>query len=120
MARIITYLDDNRCKKKLSSLKRYNMIAYKYIAFDLKNEMDKQKDGKYIKDLYTDKKFKKLYGQIQIAYTIKDNVVTIENILPDEFLLTGYMLDLKTYKGIPYRDNKDLFKIQVLKEMGEI
>lgn len=120
MSRVITFLDDNDYIKKLRGLKRYNMRAYKYIMFHLKDDIDNQEEGKHIKNLYTDNKFKKVYGQVQIVYTIKNNVAIIENILPDEFLLDGYMVDLKTYIGVPYRNKQDLFKIQMLEKIGAI
>lgn len=120
MSRIITFLDDNDYIKKLRGLKRYNMRAYKYIMFHLKDDIDNQEEGKHIKNLYTDNKFKKVYGQVQIVYTIKNNIAVIENILPDEFLLDGYMVDLKTYIGVPYRNKQDLFKIQMLEKIGGI
>lgn len=108
------YLDENDFVKKIRSLKTYCPKAYKDLVFntDMK-ALHQLENGKYYKDLYTSKDFKFVYGQIQLVFTVKNGDVIIEDLLPHHFFLDGYFSLLGTYKGMPYRDKKDKFKIDL-------
>lgn len=109
------YLDENDFQKKLRSLKTYCPIAYKDLLFNTnKKELGNFPTGKHVKDLYTSEEFKFVYGQIQLIYSVKDGCVIIEDLRPQQFLLDGYFNLLSIYKGIPYRNNRDKFKIDLM------
>ena len=108
------YLDENDFIKKFRSLKTYCPRSYKDLIFNIdKKEFHTQDDGKYIQDIYTSAEFRYVYGQISIVYTVTDGNVLVEDLLPNEFLLDGYFNMLDTYKGMPYRNQKDKFKIDM-------
>lgn len=108
------YLDENDFIKKFRSLKTYCPRSYKDLIFNIdKKEFHTQEDGKYIQDIYTSDEFRYVYGQISIVYTVTDGNVLVEDLLPNEFLLDGYFNMLDTYKGMPYRNQKDKFKIDM-------
>lgn len=108
------YLDENDFIKKFRSLKTYCPRSYKDLIFNIdKKEFHTQEDGKYIQDIYTSAEFRYVYGQISIVYTVTDGNVLVEDLLPNEFLLDGYFNMLDTYKGMPYRNQKDKFKIDM-------
>lgn len=50
-------------------------------------------------------------------FSVKNGVVILENIIPSEMLMSMFMGNLPTYKGVPYRDLKDKFKIDLMKEI---
>lgn len=108
------YLDENDFIKKMRSLKTYCPRAYKDLIFNIEmKNLHYLKDGKYQKDLYTSKCFKFVYGQIQLIFTVEKGNVLIEDLLPHRFFLDGYFSLLDTYKGMPYRDKRDRFKIDL-------
>ena len=92
------------------------MKSYKNLVFDvipsIRNE--KFKDGDYEYDLLTDKKFALVYGKIKLRFFVHGNVIVIKGLEPEEILISMYSVELPTYKGIPYRDEKDLFKIKIV------
>lgn len=116
---ILTYLDENEYRKKERVLKRYFMKTYKYLAFKFYPTLKKKgkKDGIYKVELPTFKIFEKVYGPIEIQFSVKKDVAIIEDILPDKILMDCYMKDLPTYKGVPYRNKKDLTKIKIAEEL---
>lgn len=108
------YLDENDFIKKFRSLKTYCPRAYKDLIFNIdKKEFHNQPDGRYIQDIYTSDEFRYVYGQISIVYTVDNANVIIEDLLPSQFLLDGYFNMLDTYRGMPYRNQKDKFKIDM-------
>ena len=114
----IIILDDNLYKKKSQALRRYNMKAYKELVFDVlpKLRKDGKADGQYSVELSSDNLFKKVYGPIELLFSVKNDVVVIEDLVPHDILLAGFMKDLPIYKGIPYDTDKDLFKINMMEE----
>lgn len=111
----ITYLDEAECRKLVRGLKQINMLAYKQFIFK-QLEFDKE-IGKHELILNTDKNFKLIHGDIKIIYSTYNNVVCIENIEPSNVLMEYHNKHKNTYKGIPFVDNKDVFKINLLKEL---
>lgn len=81
------------------------------------NEFNNKQDGVYTKDIPTFEEFKAIYGQIQLIYSVQNGTVVVEDIKPSEFLLDGYRRDLETYRGMPYRNAKDKFKIDMFMAM---
>lgn len=111
----ITYIDEIEYTKLLKGLKEINMLAYKEIIFK-KKEFDTT-PGKHELLLTTNEDFKQIYGDIKLIYsTIKDTIV-IENIEPSNILMEYHNVKKNTYRGIPYIDEKDLFKINLVKEL---
>ena len=113
----ILFNNENDFKKKLRSLKRYCPRAYKEVIFNFKNTLNNDQDGLYKKTLTTSKEFRFIYGQIEIVYQVKKNIITIITINPSQFLLDGYVEELKTYKGVFYRNSQDKFKIDLFNSM---
>lgn len=113
-ANTFKYLDENDFTKKMRSLKKYCMRSYKDLIFNTQiREFYSLDDGRYVKDLYTSEEFKFVYGQIQLIYTVNKGNVVIEDLLPREILMDGYINLLDVYKGVPYRNAKDKFKIDL-------
>ena len=47
-----------------------------------------------------------------LRFYVQNNVIVIKEITPREILIDLYKRNLlKTYKGVPYRNKYDLFKI---------
>lgn len=111
----ITYLDETQCRKLLRGLKEVNMIAYKQIIFK-KLEFDKEL-GKHELLLNTNATFRQIHGDIKIIYSTYKDVICIENIEPSNVLIEYHNKKKNTYKGIPFVDNKDVFKINLIREM---
>ena len=111
----VTYLDEVQCRKLVRGLKEINKIAYK--EFILKQIEFEKELGKHELVLTTDKNFKLIHGDIKIIYSTYKDVVCIENIEPSKVLMEYHNKKKNTYKGIPFVDNKDVFKINLLKEM---
>lgn len=111
----ITYIDKNDFTKKYKGLRRICPRAFKYLCFEVfkKNLFDKN-DGKHILELPTDNLFKCVYGQVELVYSTSQGIIVIEDLKPNGILLRNYMGDIKIYKGIPYNNNQDLFKIKIL------
>ena len=113
-ANTFRYLNENDFTKKMRSLKKYCMRSYKDLIFNTQlREFYSLADGTYIRDLYTSEEFKFVYGQIQLIFSVNAGHVVIENLLPSEILLDGYLNLLNVYKGVPYRNDKDKFKIDL-------
>ena len=113
----VFYEDTKELKNLLRSLRLYNKVAYKQVIFrDRLEELEfeKLKDGTYKAELKTDSLFKKVYGSCEVYMELGKKSIKITRIEPYDLLMAGYRKILDTYKGIPYRDNKDLFKIRMM------
>lgn len=105
--------------KKKKALEKYLGKSFRYLVLYIVPKLKRpgKKDGLYSINLEADEIFNKVYGNARLIYSVKNDIAIIEDIEPKQFLLDGYFQDLEIYKGIPYRDEKDLFKIKVL--LGE-
>jgi hypothetical protein len=116
----IYYEDIPKLQHELRSLRKYNMVGYKQVAF--KNNLRKLdfinvEDNIYVAYLKTDKLFEDVYGSysITIEYNEEDNSIRVLQVDPSDLLIAGFMKTLNTYMGTPFRDEKDLFKIKLAK-----
>lgn len=113
----IFYEDTKTLKNLMRSLRTYNKRAYKQIIFKERfEELDFKlfQDDLYVAELLTDSLFEKVYGKCKVIAIIKNDQAKVINIEPQGILLDGYKRILRTYKGCPYRDEKDLFKIKLI------
>ena len=111
----INYIDENNYRKLLRGLKEINKRAYKQIVFK-KFEFEKE-PGKHEITLMSDETFKKVHGDVKLIYsTIGDNII-IEDLQPNRVLLEYHNRRKGTYEGVPYVDAKDIFKINLIKEL---
>lgn len=112
------YKDDAKeLKCSMRSLRIYNKRAYKQLVFkELFEELDFKLygDNIYTAELLTDELFKKVYGTCKVVVLIRNEQAKIIRIEPMDLLLDGYRRLLRTYKGVPYRNEKDLFKIKAI------
>lgn len=117
----IIIIDENSYTKKIKGLKRYCTKSYKHLIFNIlpKLLLCNKKDGKYSVELPIEDLFISCYGKIELHFSIKNDVVLIEDILPNDILLNCYMYDLPTYHGIPYYDNKGLIKLKIMEKKNE-
>lgn len=115
----ITYLDFNEYKKLERALKVYLLRTYKELVFKVSSELRKenQPNGNYELELYTDEKFKKVYGAIKLHYYVQNNHIVIINITPNEILKNLHKVIPNAYKGVPYTNEKELFRIKMI--LGE-
>ena len=113
----LTYVDENDFIKKYKCLSRYFRKTYKYIMFEVLPKLRTigKVDGIYEIDLPVDEVFNKVYGKLQLKFSVKNDVAILEDIVPGDILIEGYMRNLPIYEGIPYRNSKDLFKIKLMK-----
>lgn len=132
---IFKYLDENDFRKKERSVKKYNMLAYKKMMFEyypnlregkfLGNLIEKNTETqKYVLELPTDSMFAKVYGKLELHYTVYNEikVIMLENITPEDILLEGHRSELKTYKGVMISKShpeKDMFKINLLNMLNK-
>lgn len=114
------YIDENDFRKKKRSLKKYCIKAYKYLTFHTLKGESINGDGHYIDDLPASNEFVFMYGQPRIHYSVKDGVMILEDLEPQQFLLDGYMRELQQYKGMFYRNEKDKKKIDFYKKFKEV
>lgn len=113
----IFYDDTKTLKNLMRSLRIYNKRAFKQLSFrDRLEELEFQDlgNGMYKAELKTDSLFKKVYGSCEVYMELGKKSIKITRIEPYDLLMAGYRKILDTYKGIPYRDNKDLFKIRMM------
>lgn len=112
----VSAIDENHFIKRRKALQRYFKKSYKYLIFEVLPTLLKSGkiEGHYSLELPIDELFKQVYGSMVLTFTVKNDVAFVENITPDEILDACYMGDLPIYKGIPYRDKKDLFKIKLM------
>lgn len=115
----IIYLDENLYRKKKKALARYFRRTYKYLSMKVIPTLGKEgkKDGIYEIYLPTEELFEKVYGKIYLHFSVKNDVAIIEDILPNDILISCYEKDLPTYKGIPYETIKDLKKIKIVERL---
>ncbi len=113
---MIKIINPNEFEKQLRTIRKYFMKAYKQFLFEVIPEIKKQSDGYYSTTLDIDEIFVKVYGKLQLNYFVKDNIAYIEKFEPEDIIRDMYFLLLPTYKGIPYRNERDLFKIKFLTE----
>lgn len=115
----IMYLDENDFIKKYKGLRRICPTTFKYLCFKFfRNEsLYTKPNGTYVETLPTSKDFVAVHGNVELHYTIKNKKIIIENLTPEPILLANYEGDMKIYKGIPYMDEKDKFKIDMYKRM---
>lgn len=115
---LITYVDENEFNKKLRAIKKYCMGAYKYWIFEAipKLQRENKIDGKYELELPFSNLFEKVYGKVKILFSVRKDVVILEDIIPNEILIDMHRKELPVYKGVPYRNEKDKFKIELMKE----
>ena len=129
---IFEYLDENDFRKKERSVRKYNMLAYKKLAFeyypDLRKgsflgekvgEDKKAKTESYELKLPTDKKFSQVHGEIRLHYTVylDKKIILLTNITPEGILDEGHRAELKAYKGVMIsktNPERDMFKINLL------
>lgn len=118
--KIIVYLDENEIIKQERALKKYYMRTYKELIFYTSQKLRSmdQEDGDYEIDLFTDELFKKVYGNFKLKYYVQNNTIVIKEITPSELLIDLYRKLLNTYRGLPYRNEYDLFKIKYF--LGEL
>ena len=117
---LITYLDEYELKKKLRSLRKYCMRSYKDFIFNIIPELKNTnfKNGSYKKTLTTDSLFKVVYGEIELVYSVCDGVICLEDLVPSDFFVSGFKRELEVYKGIVIRDEKDIFKVNLLERLS--
>lgn len=134
---VIEYLNENEYRKRERAVKKYNMLAYKKLLFEF---LPSLKDGnflgvmtandtknsvmKYELKLPTDITFNKVHGDIILHYAVymKQKIVMLENLTPDDILTEGHQKELTTYKGVMVSKthaNKDIFKINLLNLMDK-
>lgn len=115
----ITYLDFNEYKKLERALKVYLLRTYKELVFKVSSELRKenQPNGNYELELYTDEKFKKVYGAIKLHYYVQNKHIVIINITLNEILKNLHKVIPNAYKGVPYTNEKELFRIKMI--LGE-
>lgn len=111
----IKYIDENEYRKLLRGLREINKLAYKQIVLK-KIEFDKT-PGKHEAILNSSEIFKKVHGDVKLIYSTYNDTVVIENIEPSRVLIEYHNKKKNTYNGIPFVDDKDVFKINLLREM---
>lgn len=129
---VIEYLNENEFRKKERAVKKYNMLAYKKLAFDFYPSFrdgefkgvvvsKNTKDGitKYELKLPTDRMFAKVHGDVVLHYTVYENqkLVMLDTLTPEDILTEGHQKELSTYKGVMVSKNhadRDMFKINLL------
>lgn len=115
------YLDENDFVKKLRSLKTYCPRAYKDLLFYTNiEELRTYSNGRHYKNLYTSDEFREVYGQIKLIFSVCKGNIVIEDLEPQQFLLEGHYHLLETYRGMPYRNDKDKFKIELMLKRKDI
>ena len=113
----IFYGDTKELKSLMRSLRVYNKRAYKQLIFKERFEelkFENFKEDIYLAELLTDSLFEKVYGKVKVVVEIKNEQAKVIRILPTEIFLDGYKRLLPTYKGVPYRNEQDLFKIKII------
>lgn len=129
---VLDYVNENEYRKLERALKKYNMIAFKKLNFEyypslrsgkfvgeMVNSNKKENTETYELKLPSDRLFTQIHGEVKLMYTVhlKENIVILETITPEDILLEGHRSELTTYKGIMIsKENasKDMFKIDLL------
>ena len=116
--KVIFYENEFDFKKKLKALRQYCPLGYKDLVFN-KSKIFQKENGLYKTKLKTIKEFERLYGPIKVVYEVNDDAIILKNLEPEEFLLEGHKRLLDTYAGMPFRNDKDKFKIKMMNLMKE-
>jgi len=129
---VIDYLNENDFRKKERAIKKYNMLAYKKLLFEIYpalregkfigvkvNDNITEGIAKYECELPTDEMFKKIHGQMKLHYTVyeKEKLVMQDTFTPEDILTEGAQNELASYKGVPISKSNaatDMFKINLL------
>lgn len=115
----IGYIDYNDFNQKVRSLRKYCIRSYKDLTFRFLRQKPKSIDGDYEEEIMTPKDFKFVYGQIKVKYFIKNGVMVLVDIEPADFFKAGFMKELHEYRGLYYRDRKDIDKIEFYRNFKE-
>lgn len=117
---IISFFDENDYIKCQRALKSYLLRSYKDLVFRVLPEIKSGElsDGDYETEIYTDEKFKMVYGTIKLRYLVKGNVVVIKELIPSTILHHIYGVIPHVYKGVPYTTATELFKIKLVLDNG--
>ena len=113
----IFFDDTKELKNLMRSLRTYNKRAYKQLIFKERFEelnFINYKDDLYTAELLTDEAFKKVYGVCKVIVLIRNEQAKVIGIEPKEIFSERYKRLLNTYKGVPYRNEQDLFKIKIV------
>ena len=117
------YFDDTkRLKWLIRSIGKYNRRAYKQIVVKdrfVELEFKPINDELYEAELITDSLFEKVYGKCKIVAEIRNEQIKVLYLEPEDLLRDGYMKMLDTYKGVPFRNKQDLFKIKLAERMDK-
>ncbi len=115
----IEYADEKEFRELERGLKKYNMKAYKELAFThLPNlQTGKLKDAVrngdvYEIDLPTDKFFEKINGKCKFVFKIEGDTITLFSIEPKEYLLSKLSDSRKSI-------DDDKFKITLLNRIDQ-
>ena len=129
---VIDYLNENDFRKKERAIKKYNMLAYKKLLFEIYPELregrfkgikvlDNIEEGcsKYKLKLPTPKEFDKIHGPMELHYSVYENTKTVmlDTLTPEKLLSEGHQYELSSYKGVPISKSNaetDMFKINLL------
>lgn len=103
---------DYNTRKIIRALRVYFKPAYQQLILKIIPEMRK-KTGKHHYKLYVDKKIESIYGTLEMDIEIKNDIIVFTNVTYNDLLVYGYAKGFKVYKGIIYRDEKDLMKIKI-------
>lgn len=116
--KLITYLDEVDYKKKEKALRTYFWKTYDYLMEEIIPILQKENkiDGQYEVDLQAPKLFEKVYGKVKLLFRVQNDIVILEDITPSKMFMEMYSRLLPTHRGIPYRNERDKFKIELLKE----
>ena len=130
------YQNENEFKKLESSLKKYNMLAFKKLYFEYYPKIKAGEflgtvvadDGnvrKYEVNLPTDALFAKVHGTVKLHYEVNDDSksVTLISLSPEDILSEGHQSELVTYKGVllsKEHSDKDKFKINLLNMINKV
>ncbi|MCM1370635.1 MAG: hypothetical protein NC181_01925 [Clostridium sp.] len=134
---VFEYINENEFHKLERSLKKYNMLAYKKLYFEIYPSL---KEGKLLGEsiltndedhyvtyelkLPTDELFSKVHGDIKLKYHVYENQKTIvlDTLMPEGILGEGHQSELVTYKGVmvsKQHSEKDMFKINLLNMLNK-
>ena len=135
MSYVIDYINENEFRKLERALKKYNMPAFKKLAFEYYPNLregnfigsiilNDNNITKYELKLPNEKEFGYVHGDVNLIYTVyeKEKVVMLEEITPKDFWLesTEKKDELRSYKGVilsKSHEEKDMFKINLLNMM---
>lgn len=122
----IRYSDEAHFNKLSRSLKTYNMLAYKdFIFFYMKSLRnhgipgEEIEPGRYRCYFRSNEIFDLVYGKPYFEYSVNGAERTLEKLEPEDFLLAGYRTNLESYKGVPIRDARDRFKVDLAMTMSK-